>query len=564
MVPSVPGPDGAGLPLFEVLTALTSLQSRFVMTVSLAAVVCCVAAAVPARAAQLVTRFEVVESVFSPDGDSKIDSSHVQYALGDTATAVSIVVFAADSVTPVDTLRAPSPGVPPTIHRVAWDGRRWNGSPAPEGAYIVTMSATGNSANYTASLPVFIDVTPPTIQIISVTPDPYAPGLPEDPADRISFLVGNASPIYSGRVADQLATAITDPSGTAVKAPALVTTPAFDGASGSYVMTWDASADVVNLADGEYTISLTLNDAAGYSANSVYHVIVDTRDPTIKVTSLRENASVAVVPDSLRGFALDARGIDSLYVAYPSSPFVQVATTTTRDDSLWFAVSLAEHIATEGTHDIVFRAVDRARRAARFIFPFTFDATPPAAPSLTPFHGTWRTATYRVTGAADNGGDAAAVVRILRNGVQVDSALTVASPKFAVDVPLVRGRNDIVGILRDGAGNVSPPSNTVTVTFDESSGLYAPAPFTPGAAFDINAPRLARGAELRVFDLAGDLITLFSNSSGRQFYTFPWDGRNSSGTNVKRGPLVAVATLDYGDGSRDVFRAVFLYDPDAR
>ncbi len=534
------------------------------MTASLAAAVCCVAAGVPARAAQLVTRFEVVESAFSPDGDTKIDSSHVQYALGDTATAVSIVVFAADSVTPVDTLRAPSPGVPPTAHLVAWDGRRWNGSPAPEGAYVVTLSATGKSTSYTASLPVFIDVTPPTIQIISVTPDPYAPGLPADPVDRISFLVGNGSPVYPGRIADQLTTVITNASGAAVKAPVLSTSPTFAGANGSYVMTWDASADVVNLPDGEYTISLTLNDAAGYSANSIYHVVVDTKDPTVRVTSLHENASVAVVPDSLRGFALDARGIDSLYVAYLSSPFVQVVTTKARDDSLLFAVSLAEHITAEGTYDVVFRAVDNAQRATRFIFPFTFDVTAPAAPSLAPFNGTWRTQSYRVTGVADNGGDAAAIVRLFRNGVQVDSALTVASPRFAVDIPLVRGRNDIFGVLRDGAGNLSPRSNTVTVTFDETSGLYAPAPFTPGAAFDVNAPRPAQGAELRVFDLRGDLVTLFSNSSGRQFYSFSWDGRNSSGVDVKRGPLVAVATLDYDDGSRDVFRAVFLYDPDAR
>jgi hypothetical protein len=33
---------------------------------------------------------------------------------------------------------------------------------------------------------------------------------------------------------------------------------------------------------------------------------------------------------------------------------------------------------------------------------------------------------------------------------------------------------------------------------------------------------------------------------------------------VRKGPLVAVAVVTYDDGTNDVFRAVFLYDPDVR
>jgi hypothetical protein len=38
---------------------------------------------------------------------------------------------------------------------------------------------------------------------------------------------------------------------------------------------------------------------------------------------------------------------------------------------------------------------------------------------------------------------------------------------------------------------------------------------------------------------------------------------NGSGVEVKKGPLVGVAAIDYADGSHDVFRDVFLYDPNA-
>jgi hypothetical protein len=63
--------------------------------------------------------------------------------------------------------------------------------------------------------------------------------------------------------------------------------------------------------------------------------------------------------------------------------------------------------------------------------------------------------------------------------------------------------------------------------------------------------------------LTGDLVVLLEDDAAKQYYSFAWDGINGSGKNVKKGPLVAVAALDYPDGSHDVFREVFLYDPDA-
>jgi hypothetical protein len=60
-----------------------------------------------AKAQPIVTRFEVVESVISPnDGNTTLDRSRVRYTLTSPAW-VSLIVFEADSITPVDTLRAP-------------------------------------------------------------------------------------------------------------------------------------------------------------------------------------------------------------------------------------------------------------------------------------------------------------------------------------------------------------------------------------------------------------------------------------------------------------------------
>ncbi len=541
------------------------MRPRFAVptVASLVAGVLLVLVAVPARA-QLVSRFEVRETVISPDGDGKQDSTRIRYALADTVLSVGLYVFAADSVTPVDTLRAPQPAGANGDVFYYWKGQRWDGTPAPEGAYVVTLAAVGLSQSATMSLPVFIDVTPPSIQILSVIPAVYAPGVAQaDTAASISFTISNASPVYPGRVPDELTTEILEPGGTAVTPLDIVTRPAYAGANGSYVTSWDGRDQESSLADGEYTVTLALNDAAGYTARSTYHFEVDTRAPSIRTTNVSESASLRVVPDSLRGSAFDARGVDSLYVRYPSSPYMPVASTTLRNDSLMFAVVLADSFLTEGRYQLLFRAVDTVGRVGTLTFTFTYDETAPAAPALDPYNGVWRAPRYPLSGTVE-AGLGIGIVSILRNGTRIDSLTLTTSNHFSTDVILEAGRNDLVAYVRDPAGNQSPLSNTVSVTFDSGSGFFAPAPFVPGAFFDVNAPRVASSTTLRIYDINGDLVTFFNDDTPQQFYSFQWSGRNSSDQPVRKGPLVGVAVVDYADGTRDVFRGTFLYNPDAQ
>ena len=517
-------------------------------------------------AAQIVSRFEVRETVISPDGDTKQDSTRVRYSLVDTVLTASLVVFEADSTTPVDTLRAPAPDLPGFLRDSYWKGRRWDGSPAPEGAYVVTLRVTPESGpDVVRSLPIFVDLTPPQIQVLSVVPDPYAPGVASGPtAVSISFIVADASPVSVGRPPDELKSEFANPSNAAVTPAVLTTTPPFAGADGAYALAWDATGEAATLPDGEYRVTLSLVDAAGYTATSTYHFWIDTAAPHFKSTSLVDGASVAVVPDSLRGWTFDPQSVDTLGVRYASTrPFASVFATYTRDDTLFFAVPLADSIATEGSHTIGFRAVDGVGRVATYDFVFRFDATAPPAPTLEPFNGSWHGSTYPLSGEVDDGGDSGAMVRVYRNGALVDSVSTAASNSFVVDVPLEPGRNEIVAVLRDSAFNTSPPSNTVVVGFDDSAGFFAPVPFTPGASFAVNAPRAADGVTLRVFDVMGDLVATIEDDADLQYYSLPWDGRNGSGVATKKGPLVAVAVVLYADGGQEIVREVFLYDPDA-
>jgi hypothetical protein len=185
-----------------------------------------------------------------------------------------------------------------------------------------------------------------------------------------------------------------------------------------------------------------------------------------------------------------------------------------------------------------------------------------AAPHLEPFEGKSHSDYYLVKGEVD-AILADGWVRIYRNGTAVDSVSVATSTQFSRRVPLLQGDNVIVAVLRDNKFNESPTSNRVFVTFDPRSGLYVPVPMTPGATFSLNASEPAIKAELRIFDTGGDLVVRFESHESRTIYSFPWDGKNGSHQNVRRGPLVAVGTIDYPDGTRDVLRQVFVYDTQA-
>jgi hypothetical protein len=524
-----------------------------------------------ARAQQtIVSRFDVRESVISPEepGDGRSDSTRVRYTLSASATTVSLIVFEADSITPVDTLRAPASETT-SQREFYWKGRRWDGTLVPEGPYVVTLYARGASnPDSLHSLPIFVDVTRPTVQVLSALPNPYAPGAPGSTTSvSFSFMVGDASPVYPGRIPDELKSEFFNPGGTAIVPVALSTTPPFTGASGAYVLAWDATQETTTLPDGEFHVTLTVTDVAGYNVKSTYYFDVDTRAPDVKATSLTTSASVSTVPDSLHGYAFDKRGVDSLMVRYADNrPYQPVATTWVANDTLHFAVPLADSFSTEGSYQLDFRAVDNFGRATNYPFNFRYDATAPPAPTLDPFlglNGKWNTNVYPLSGVAQDGGDIGAFVRVYQNGVLIDSVSTFASDNFEVDVPLVAGRNDLFAVLRDGAFNASPPSATLSFDFETGAGFFAPAPFGPGDLFDVNANGTASACTLRLFDLTGDLVVVLEDEHAKQYYSFGWNGLNGSGVEVKKGPLVAVAAVDYADGSHDVFREIFLYDPNA-
>lgn len=189
-------------------------------------------------------------------------------------------------------------------------------------------------------------------------------------------------------------------------------------------------------------------------------------------------------------------------------------------------------------------------------------AIPLPVPVLLSAGGKSHSASYMLEGQVDTllvGSS----VHIFRNGAVIDSVQitpTTTSKAFSKRVPLLVGDNSFRAAQAFGT-STSGKSNTVTVHFDTAAGFFMPVPMVPGASFDINTVDAAAKVALRIFDTAGDLVIRFESREPRTTYSFVWDGKNGSEQSVHRGPLVAVAAIDYPDGTHEIIRQVFLFDP---
>lgn len=521
-----------------------------------------VSVASPPAHAGVLTEFQSADAIFSPDGDGKEDTTRFDIRLSAPATAVTLVVFQADSITPVDTLIAGTP-LPSGATGVGWNGRYASGALVTEGAYIATITVASSAGpDTTASRQVFVDLSTPSIFIQNVTPNPYAPGAKvSNQALQAPFTVSGTSPALPGWPRDEIHPVVTNASGSTVEADTVYTTPTFAGDDGLYTLVWDASKQTLN--DGVFTLTITLLDQAGHVATSSHTFEIDAKPPTVVFTDPSVDARFRTPPPALLGYAYDRSGIDTLRVKYRvSSPYLPITPSSVSGDTAFFAVPLADSLVAQGTYPITIRATDGVSRVQSTTITITIDRTAPSAPTLDPFSGTWHGATFPLAGTIPGDIDVLGHLRIERNGVVADSIFIAGTKKrFEQDVPLVAGVNRLVAVAVDGAGNVGPPSNTVTVTYDTGAGLFAASPFEPGDDFHVNASRDAAGVELRVYDLSGDLVVVLASHRKTRSYVVSWNGHNGDGILCKKGPLVVVASVTYADGGTDTQRALFLFEP---
>lgn len=510
-----------------------------------------IVAALPSRIdAALIRNFSLQPFYFSP---ARGDSVNFRYELDDTAD-VFVFIFEKDSVTVVDTLLAGLEQLDDIEHRLAWRGRYFDGTPAPEDTFVAFVRAVSNTgADSLFSQRFFIDETAPNISITLVDPGLIAPGSSDPAASEdveASYTVSDPPPGDSLEVS----VVIRGPAGDIVEElPEKLV-----AANLSAKTTWngDPATD-----DGLHQIEIAVRDRASNTASARGYFDVDIAGPTIVFTSVPGDTTVRVVPDSLFGWAWDRSAVrDTAWVEYPGSAvFVPAPTNYVRSDTLYFAIGLRDSIDADGAYLFRVRAVDGPGQETLKGLNLTFDATAPAAPVLDARGAVSHSPQILLDGNV--GGTLADVLRIYRNGALADSVYPNIEGQWPHLFSLDQGPNEIYATLVDGAGNASAPSNTINVEFDPSAGLYIPQPFRPGDSFQFNASDAGFGVTLRLYDMGGHLVRVFTERWTGEFVSFSWDGLNGGGEEVHKGPLVAVAYIDASEGSGEVLREIFLFEP---
>jgi len=118
----------------------------------------------------------------------------------------------------------------------------------------------------------------------------------------------------------------------------------------------DQNSYTITLTEGTYTITARTVDRAGYVAEDIVKVIVDTTPPTVSITSPESGATLNTTTVTIAFVGGDDIGLDH-YELYVDGSSVN---TSIPPDQNSYTITL-----TEGTHAITVRAVDRAGNIAK-------------------------------------------------------------------------------------------------------------------------------------------------------------------------------------------------------
>jgi len=131
---------------------------------------------------------------------------------------------------------------------------------------------------------------------------------------------------------------------------------------------------------------------------------------------------------------------------------------------------------------------------------FTVDTTAPAAPVLASLASPTSAASVTVTGTAEAG----SAVTIYKDGVAAGTVTAAGDGSFSLAVAVAEGLRSFTATATDAIGNVSPPSNTVTVLVDRT------APLAP-VLDTLTSPTNAASVTVTGTAEAGSTVTIYKD-----------------------------------------------------
>ncbi|HET9234293.1 MAG TPA: hypothetical protein VFP10_09160 [Candidatus Eisenbacteria bacterium] len=151
-------------------------------------------------------------------------------------------------------------------------------------------------------------------------------------------------------------------------------------------------------------------------------------------------------------------------------------------------------------------------------------------------------------------------VEILQDGAPVDTfAVNPLNRRFSGPVAVEPGENVFTARGFDRAGNVSPPSQPMTVFLVNRTLLTIPAAFTPGSEFFVALLEPADGVTVHIYTLEGIEIQRLESQAGGDIFRIPWDGKDHTGLLTSSGPCLAAVDVREGGSVRERLHKAFIF-----
>ena len=426
------------------------------------------------------------------------------------------------------------------------------GTPAADGTRILgaTILATTTSGFVRAT-----DVTPRDSTAIAAWTLDQSAALLSPNADG-----ANDALVVTTRFSETAATAFTVKNATGTVVKSLT-------ATGDIVRhTWNLQdAAGATIPDGAYTWTLkAAKDAWGNLG------LTTTGTFTVDATAPVSTGSVAVTPGGTGGWSL---GPVTLSVTARDALSGVASTVWRADGAAARTYAAGTAFATEGTHTLEYRSVDKAgiREVWRSLTVRIDTIAPvtelPLAGTAGAFDGWWR-GPVSVTPATTDASSGVAA-----RSVSVDGATPVALAAGATVTVKGDGHHTITVTARDAAGN----KRTVTAAFDIDGTAPVVTVPDPGTSTPVVTPNGDTASEQVVLPYstseAGGLAVVITDAAGAIVRTLPaaaiaagpglvsWDGRTAAGTPVPDGRYTATLTVTdvVGNPSTPIAVAVDVY-----
>ncbi len=233
---------------------------------------------------------------------------------------------------------------------------------------------------------------------------------------------------------------------------------------------------------GTSTITLTATDSDGASVQTSFTVTVgtDTEAPAVTITSPAAGASVKTSP-AITGTATDNVGVTSLTASVDGGAAQTVAVNA--DGTFTFNPNLAVDGSADGSHMVVFTAMDAAGNTSTATATFNLDTTAPVVTITSPTDGQTFTSSPPITGTATDNETLASLTASVDNGAA--QAVTVGSDGSFSFTPSTTadGPHTVTFTATDAAGNTSTPE-TLTYTISAASPAVTLTAPDDGQAFN--------------------------------------------------------------------------------